>query len=97
MNAQPCRPTFCRTPRRLLPRSTNSWNDPACAPPALSRRFSAINLGSDEADLLGVAEGTAGLRIQRMSYLGSGRVAEFTRSTYRGDAYDFVVELRLAS
>ncbi len=61
------------------------------------QKISAINLGSDEADLLGVAEGTAGLRIQRMSYLGSGRVAEFTRSTYRGDAYDFVVELRLAS
>ena len=49
-----------------------------------------------EADLLGVAEGTAGLSIQRASYLKSGRVAELTRSLYRGDAYDFVAELRLS-
>ena len=27
--------------------------------------------------------------------LADGRVAEFTQSTYRGDAYDFVAELRL--
>ncbi|TIW60283.1 MAG: GntR family transcriptional regulator, partial [Mesorhizobium sp.] len=29
------------------------------------------------------------------SYLASGKVIEFTRSIYRGDAYDFVAELRL--
>ena len=50
-----------------------------------------------EAALLEVAEGTAGLRIQRTSYLESGRVAELTRSIYRGDAYDFVAELRLSN
>ena len=44
-----------------------------------------------------VAEGTAGLRIQRISYLDSGRVAELTKSIYRGDAYDFVAELRLST
>jgi GntR family transcriptional regulator len=43
-----------------------------------------------------VAEGVAGLRIERVSYLPSGRVVEFTRSLYRGDAYDFAVELKLA-
>jgi GntR family transcriptional regulator len=59
------------------------------------QKISAINLGQDDADLLGVAEGAAGLRIERMSYLTSGRVAEFTNSIYRGDAYDFVAELRL--
>ncbi|MEL7115652.1 MAG: GntR family transcriptional regulator [Pseudomonadota bacterium] len=60
------------------------------------QKISAINLEAAEADLLGVAEGTAGLRIQRTSYLQSGRVAELTRSIYRGDAYDFVAELRLS-
>jgi GntR family transcriptional regulator len=59
------------------------------------QKISAINLGQDDADLLGVAEGAAGLRIERVSYLPSGRVAEFTKSIYRGDAYDFVAELRL--
>jgi GntR family transcriptional regulator len=60
------------------------------------QKITAINLEATEADLLGVAEGTAGLRIQRVSYLQSGRVAELTRSIYRGDAYDFVTELRLS-
>ena len=39
---------------------------------------------------------TAGLRIERVSYLPNGKVVEFTRSIYRGDAYDFAVELKLA-
>lgn len=60
------------------------------------QKISAINLEAKEADLLGVAEGTAGLRIQRTSFLNTGRVAELTRSIYRGDAYDFVAELRLS-
>ncbi len=60
------------------------------------QKISAINLDAKDADLLGVAEGTAGLKIQRTSYLESGRVAELTRSIYRGDAYDFVAELRLS-
>ena len=60
------------------------------------QKISAINLESTEADLLNVAEGTAGLRIQRLSFLEDGRVAELTRSLYRGDAYDFVAELQLS-
>ena len=59
------------------------------------QKISAVNLGETEARLLDVAPGAAGLSIKRTSYLGNGRVAEFTQSTYRGDAYDFVAELRL--
>lgn len=59
------------------------------------QKISAVNLAEEDATLLGVAEDVAGLSIQRISYLESGRVAEFTRSNYRGDAYDFVAELRL--
>ena len=61
------------------------------------QKISAINLGPEEAGLLGLEPNDAGLKIERMSYLKDGRVAEFTRSTYRGDAYNFVAELRLAS
>ena len=61
------------------------------------QRISAANLGTRDAALLGVAPAIAGLRIERISYLGDGRVVEFTRSIYRGDAYDFAVELKLAS
>jgi GntR family transcriptional regulator len=59
------------------------------------QKISAINIEAREADLLGVAEGAAGLSIERTSFLKCGRVAELTRSLYRGDAYDFVAELRV--
>jgi len=60
------------------------------------QKISAINLEEDDANLLDVLAGAAGLRIERTSYLRDGRVAEFTQSIYRGDAYNFVAELRLA-
>ena len=61
------------------------------------QKISARILTNHETELLGVAEGSAGLSIQRISYLASGRVAEFTQSIYRSDAYDFVAELRLSN
>lgn len=59
------------------------------------QRIRAENLGEQDARLLDLPVGAAGLRIERTSYLPSGRVIEFTRSIYRGDTYDFVAELRL--
>jgi len=59
------------------------------------QRISAANVGVRDAELLDVAPSVAGLRIERIGYLASGRVVEFTRSLYRGDAYDFAVELTL--
>lgn len=60
------------------------------------QRISAANLNDADAKLLDVPAGVAGLHIERISYLASGKVVEFTRSIYRGDAYDFVAELRLS-
>ena len=60
------------------------------------QRISACNIKDPDASMLGVAVGSAGLSIERVSYLASGRVVEFTRSLYRGDAYDFVAELTLS-
>ena len=59
------------------------------------QRISAVNLNEADARLLDAPTGSASLRIERISYLASGEVIEFTRSVYRGDAYDFVAELRL--
>lgn len=64
-------------------------------PVRAQQKISAINLEAREAKLLNVHEGAAGLSIVRTSFLADGRVAELTRSLYRGDAYDFVAELRL--
>jgi len=60
------------------------------------QRISAANLSEADAVLLDVPTGSASLNIERISYLATGKVVEFTRSIYRGDTYDFVVELRLA-
>ena len=60
------------------------------------QKISAVNIEPADAELLAVSPGDAGLRIERTSYLASGRVAEFTQSLYRGDAYNFVAELRLS-
>ena len=65
-------------------------------PEQARQKISAINLEEKDAKLLNVATGAAGLKIERVSYLASGRAIEFTRSIYRGDTYDFVAELRLS-
>lgn len=60
------------------------------------QRISASILSSKEAELLEVPQGSAGLSIERRSYLKSGEIVEFTQSVYRGDAYDFVAELYIS-
>jgi len=57
-------------------------------------RIRAVAATDRVAGLLGVAEGTPVLYIERVSYLPDGTPLEFTRSYYRGDRYDFVAELR---
>ncbi|WP_267393723.1 MULTISPECIES: GntR family transcriptional regulator [unclassified Sphingomonas] len=57
------------------------------------QRLRAVPFGSEHARMLGVDAGHAGLLIERRGFLRDGRAAEFTRSYYRGDAYDFVAEL----
>ena len=66
-----------------------------CKPVRAVQRISATNINASDAALLDVAEGVAGLNIVRVSYLFSGKVVEYTRSIYRGDAYDFVAELKI--
>ncbi|WP_420136941.1 GntR family transcriptional regulator [Sphingomonas sp.] len=57
------------------------------------QRLRAVPFRLDHARLLGVATGTPGLLIERRGFMRDGRAAEFTRSYYRGDGYDFVAEL----
>ncbi|MDQ0996465.1 GntR family transcriptional regulator [Phyllobacterium ifriqiyense] len=59
------------------------------------QRISAAILKENDAKLLEVPVGSASLNIERISYLDSGKVIEFTRSIYRADAYEFVAELKL--
>lgn len=57
------------------------------------QRISATSVREADAGLLNVPVGSPGLAIERVSYLATRRAVEYTRSLYRGDAYDFVAEL----
>ena len=58
------------------------------------RKISACTVKGRDAALLCIPEGSLGLAMETVSYLPSGKPAAFTRSIYRGDAYDCLVELR---
>ena len=47
-----------------------------------------------EAGLLSIQENSPVLRIERLTWLDDGTMIEFTRSTYRGDRYEFVTDIR---
>ena len=64
-----------------------------CRPRRALQRLRAVLLNAQHARLLHVATNSAGLSIERRSFLDDGRVVEFTSSWYRGDIYDFVAEL----
>jgi len=57
------------------------------------QRLKAGAASPAEADLLRVAPGSPVLHIQRLVFVETQPV-EFTRSTYRGDRYEFVVEMK---
>lgn len=59
------------------------------------QRLRAELLGMEHARLLQVPPGSAALYIERRGFLSDGTPVEFTRSHYRGDAYDFVAELSI--
>lgn len=62
-----------------------------------TQRLAACNLAAAEAALLEVPVGAAALGIERVARLSDGRAVEFTRSFFRGDAYDFVAELDIGA
>ena len=59
-------------------------------------QYSSASSSDISLNSMNIPEGSAGLKIERVAYLANGMASEFTLSLYRGDAYDFVAELRLA-
>jgi GntR family transcriptional regulator len=57
------------------------------------QRIRAISFTAEQAELIDVKPGDAGLFVERRSFLRDGRSAEYTRCYYHGDAYDVVAEL----
>ncbi len=64
-------------------------------PVRAQQRLTAVTLDPTSASILTVKAGAPALLIERVSRLADQRVVEYTRSHYRGDAYDFVAELRI--
>lgn len=61
------------------------------------QRLSAVRLTAEQGRLLDLPAGEAALYIERRTMMEDGTPLEFVRSHYRGDAYDFVVELNLVT
>lgn len=59
------------------------------------QRVRAENASRDHALHLEIAEQAAVFSIERRSFTHDGRPVELTRSIYRGDLYDYVVEISL--
>lgn len=66
------------------------------APYRALQRLSAVSLIANLADKLELPAGAPALYIERRTFLENGTPLEFVSSHYRGDAYDFIVELSLA-
>lgn len=64
-----------------------------CQPVRALQRVRADVATAHEARLLEIETGAPILEMERRCSLENGRVVELTRSRYRGDAYDFMVEL----
>ncbi len=59
------------------------------------QRMRAELLEAEQARLLSVGPGSAGLFVEQQSFVTGGTPVEYVRSHYRGDAYDFVIELKM--
>lgn len=101
-NDKPMTLEHTTVPRSLLPDPTvigDSLYDHLTAeghrPVRALQRLHAKAVDEEEARLLAVPLGSPALYIERRAFLGNGQVIEFTRSLYQGEAYDFVVELRV--
>ncbi len=64
-------------------------------PVRVLQRFRAVLFTDEQAELLKIPKNSPGLAIERRGYNADGRTVEFTKSWYRGDAYDFVAELNV--
>jgi GntR family transcriptional regulator len=88
-----CLPSLDAVESSLYEALERSGNRPVRA----LQRLRAVLFTAEQAELLEAKERDAGLLVERLGFLKDGRAVEFTQSYYRGDIYDFVAELSVAS
>jgi GntR family transcriptional regulator len=84
---------FLPDPQRVTGSLYEALEKLGLRPQRALQHLRAVGCDAASARLLKVARGAPGLLIERRGFLADGRAVEFTRSLYRGDAYDFVAEL----
>ena len=57
------------------------------------QRMQAKPASEEERRLLAIPEDASLLIMERRCFLADGQIVEFTQTKYRGDVYDFVIEL----
>lgn len=62
-------------------------------PTSAKQNIHAINASEEIAEKLNIKPGSAVLYVERRGQAACGKMVEYTRSYYRGDRYDYVVEL----
>ena len=91
-------PGYCLPSLEMVGDSLYAGLEKAGARPMRAlQRLRAVLFNAEQASLLGIQPGDAGLLIERRGFLRNGQPVEITRSWYRGDAYDFVAELSAGS
>lgn len=88
-------PTFCLPGTDVIQSSLYAaLAEHGHRPSRALQKLRAVLFTAEQAKILQVKEGDAGLLIERRGFLNDGRLVEFTQSFYRGDSYDFVAELK---
>ena len=71
-----------------------SLRDQNMCPVMARQSIRALNADEDTAQKLGILPNSAVLFIERRGYIKDGNMVEYTQSYYRGDRYDYTVELK---
>jgi GntR family transcriptional regulator len=84
---------FLRTPSQVKTSLYAVLQELGVAPVRAVQRLYAATMTPEDARRLDGEPGDALLVMERRCYLADGRAVEFCQTRYRGDAYDFAVEL----
>jgi GntR family transcriptional regulator len=90
-----------RLPARFLPRPEEvkdslyeALDSRGAMPVRAIQRMQSSPISEEEARLLHAPAQISLLVVERRCFLPDGQIVEFTETRYRGDVYDFVIELR---
>ena len=84
-------------PERISGSSAEALEKTGNRPVRALQRLRAVLFTKEQAKLLRAQEKDAGLLVERVGFIKDGSAIEFSQSYYRGDTYDFVAELSIAT